>query len=141
MGEAERQPLIPNLATPQHLTPLLPSDRRHLLTLVSGQDLIACHIRKIHGDESNVWRLRHRLQRFLSSKWGHYFVILLVAADITCIFTDFLVSLHMCEHGGDKGFNLRAWQQVNKVLGSLSLVFSCLFMAELLGSIFAFGFQ
>ncbi|KEF51151.1 uncharacterized protein A1O9_12765 [Exophiala aquamarina CBS 119918] len=27
----------------------------------------------------------------------------------------------------------------NKVLGSLSLTFSCLFMAELLGSVFAFG--
>ncbi|ETI21826.1 hypothetical protein G647_05895 [Cladophialophora carrionii CBS 160.54] len=140
MADPERQPLIrstPN--TP--LTPLLPSDRRFITTLQRSEDFIACHVQKIHGADSWVWGLRHNLQRFLSSKWGHYFVIVLVAADISCIFADFLVSLHMCEHGGDTGFDLYAWRQVNQVLGYMSLVFSCLFMAELLGSVFAFGFH
>ncbi|EXJ59218.1 hypothetical protein A1O7_06650 [Cladophialophora yegresii CBS 114405] len=139
MADPERQPLIrstPN--TP--LTPFLPSDRRFITALQRSEDFIACHVQKIHGADSWVWGLRHNLQRFLSSKWGHYFVIILVAADISCIFADFLVSLHMCEHGGDKGFDLHAWKQVNDVLGYMSLVFSCLFMAELLGSVFAFGF-
>ncbi|KIW67817.1 hypothetical protein PV04_07043 [Phialophora macrospora] len=140
MADGERQPLIrstPN--TP--LAPLLPSDRRFITALHRSEDFIACHVQKIHGADSWVWGLRHNLQRFLSSKWGHYFVIVLVAADISCIFADFLVSLHICEHGGDQGFDLHTWSQVNDVLGYMSLVFSCLFMAELLGSVFAFGFH
>ncbi|EXJ82071.1 hypothetical protein A1O1_08140 [Capronia coronata CBS 617.96] len=122
-------------------TPLLPSDRVYLHRLRQSRDFIACHIVKIHGEDSWVWLVRRQLQRFLASKWGHYFVILLVSADISCIFADFLVSLHICEHAGDKDFNLHAWRTANDVLGFVSLAFSCLFMAELLGSIFAFGFD
>ncbi|KIX95351.1 uncharacterized protein Z520_08868 [Fonsecaea multimorphosa CBS 102226] len=122
-------------------TPLLPSDRQLISALHESQDFIACHIVKIHGEDSVVWKLRHSLQHWFSSKWGHYFVILLVSADICCIFADFLISLHMCEHAGEKGFNLKAWELADAVLDYASLVFSCLFMAELLGSVFAFGFR
>ncbi|EXJ71450.1 uncharacterized protein A1O5_05258 [Cladophialophora psammophila CBS 110553] len=122
-------------------TPLLPSDRQFISALHQSQDFIACHIVKIHGEDSAVWKLRRSLQHWFSSKWGHYFVILLVAADICCIFADFLISLHICEHAGEKEFHLRAWEQANEVLGYASLVFSCLFVAELLGSVFAFGFR
>ncbi|KAJ9607649.1 hypothetical protein H2200_007727 [Cladophialophora chaetospira] len=140
MGDAERQPLIqstPN--TP--LNPLLRSDRQYITSLNRDEDFIACHVQKIHGDDSWVWGLRHNLQRFLSSKWGHYFVIILVAADISCIFADFLVSLHVCEHAREKRFNLHAWKLAQEVLSYTSLVFSTLFMAELIGSVFAFGFH
>jgi len=122
-------------------TPLLRSDRQYIDSLRQSRDFIACHIVKIHGEDSWVWNLRQKLQRFLSSKWGHYSVIALVAADITCIFADFLISLHICEHSGEKGFNRRAWQTADDVLDYVSLAFSCLFMAELLGSVFAFGFN
>ncbi|OAP61053.1 hypothetical protein AYL99_06057 [Fonsecaea erecta] len=122
-------------------TPLLPSDRQFISALHQSQDFIACHIVKVHGEDSAVWKLRHSLQRWLSSKWGHYFVILLVSADICCIFADFLISLHICEHAGEKGFNLKAWERANEALDYASLAFSCLFMAELLGSVFAFGFR
>ncbi|KIW52410.1 hypothetical protein PV05_08049 [Exophiala xenobiotica] len=120
-------------------SPLLPSDRRYLDTLRSSRDFVACHIIKIHGEESMVWKLRTHLQRFLSSKWGHYFVIALVALDISCIFADFLISLHMCEHRFDEKFPYKDWQFADHVLDYVSLAFSCLFMAELLGSVFAFG--
>ncbi|KAK5235644.1 hypothetical protein LTR47_003117 [Exophiala xenobiotica] len=120
-------------------SPLLPSDRRYLDTLRSSRDFVACHIIKIHGEESSVWKLRTNLQRFLSSKWGHYFVIALVALDISCIFADFLISLHMCEHRSDEKFPYKDWQLADHVLDYVSLAFSCLFMAELLGSVFAFG--
>lgn len=120
-------------------SPLLPSDRRYLTTLRHSRDFIACHIVKIHGEDSWVWSLRSHLQRFLSSKWGHYFVITLVALDISCIFADFLISLHICEHTGEKGFHDKDWQLAQDVLNYVSLSFSCLFMAELVGSVFAFG--
>jgi len=121
-------------------TPLLASDRRLISSLQQTRDFIACHIVKIHGEDSWVWTLRRKLQQFLSSKWGHYFVIMLVSVDISCIFADFLVSLHICEHSGEKGFNRKGWETTDEVLDYVSLVFSCLFMAELLASIFAFGF-
>ncbi|KAL2400292.1 hypothetical protein ABEF93_006921 [Exophiala dermatitidis] len=123
-------------------SPLLPSDRRYLTRLhQSPRDFIACHIIKIHGEESRVWQIRRSLQRFLASKWGHYFVILLVGLDISCIFADFLISLHICENAGDEKFDYKDWQKANEALGYVSLAFSCLFMAELLGSVFAFGFD
>lgn len=125
-------------AAAREATPLLRSTLRQIRSIPSN-DFIACHIRKIHSDDTWVWRLRRHLQAFLTSKWGHYFVLVLVSLDIACIFADFLVSLHICEHTGEKGFKRRDWLMVNDVLGSLSLSFSCLFMAELLGSVFAFG--
>jgi len=127
-----------NHDTPREATPLLRSDRRNMRAMPSN-DFIACHIRKIHGEDTWIWRLRSRLRAFLISKWGHYFVLILVSLDIACIFADFLVSLHICEHTGEKGFRRKNWLIVNDVLGSLSLTFSCLFMAELLASVFAFG--
>lgn len=138
MADPETQALH---ADTDEQSPLLPSDHQYLSTLHSSRDFIACHIVKIHGEDSWVWNLRLRLQHFLSSKWGHYFVILLVSADVSCIFANFLISLHICEHSADKGFHLRAWQKAVDVLDYVSLVFSCLFVAELLGSIFAFGLQ
>lgn len=120
-------------------TPLLPSDYLHLRTL-SSDDFIACHIRKIHGDESWVWSLRRRLQELLTSKWGHYCVLILVTLDTACIFADFLIALHICEHSREQRFNRRGWNTTISVLEYTSLAFSCLFMAELLGSVFAFGF-
>ena len=143
MPDPELQPLIPTLShTPNNQpVPLLPSDRSYLSSIRHSSDFIACHIYKLHGDETWIWRLRLTLQHWLTSKWGHYFVILLVAADITSIFADFLVSLHMCEHGGEPEFDTKAWRNASEVLDALSLVFSCLFMAELMGSVFAFGFR
>ena len=142
--DPELQPLFPpssNPSTTQHPPPLLPSDRQYLRTLHGTEDLISRHIRTIHGPNSWVTTLRKSLQHFLSSKWGHYFVITLVAADISCIFADFLISLHVCEHGGEKGFPVAEWDMAAQVLDVMSLVFSCLFVAELLASVFAFGFR
>lgn len=123
--------------------PLLASDRTRLAALHGQDDVIDCHIRKIHGDETPVMHLRQRLQAFLASKWGHYFVIVLVSLDIISIFADFLIQLHVCEHtcGGnpDPGFDVKAWKRAIEVLGILSMTFSSLFMLELLGSLFAFG--
>ena len=60
--------------------------------------------------------------------------------DIAGIFASFLIDLHICEHSGEKGFERRPWVRSEEVIDAFSLMFSCLFMAELLGSVFAFGF-
>jgi voltage-gated hydrogen channel 1 len=123
------------------LTPLLRSDRPRLSSLSRGADSIGRHILNVYGEDSWVWTIRRRLQKFLTSKWGHYFVIILVSLDVAGIFADFLISLHICEHAGEKGFHRRQWEQAEKTLGTISLVFSCLFMLELLCSIWAFGLE
>ncbi len=46
---------------------------------------------------------RRETRRFLSSKYGHYAVLLLVFLDVSCIFADFLISLYVCDHKRDKG--------------------------------------
>lgn len=106
--------------------PLLPTDRQP-------------HALKMDGEESYIPRVRRFLRWFLESKYGHYFVIILVSLDIACIFADFLVSLHICEHSKEKGFRKKSWLTAEDTLGAASLVFSSLFMLELLASIFAFG--
>ncbi len=84
---------------------------------------------------------RKQVRRFLSSKYGHYSVLLLVSLDVSCIFADFLISLYICEHSYGKNQNVgKELPEAQDILGVVSLLFSCLFMVELLASVWAFGF-
>ncbi len=80
---------------------------------------------------------RHLVKRYLTSKTGHYSVLLLVSLDVTAIFTDLILQLLTCEGRVPP----KDGQEVQNALGIVSLVFSCLFMAELLASILVFGWQ
>ena len=114
-------------------TPLLQSDRRRLKHV--SKDFLARYLVDPH---SPAYKTRRFLQWFLTSKYGHSSVMILVILDVAGIFADFLISLHICEHSGE---DVRVWQRINEGLNILSLVFSCLFMAELLCSIYAFGLR
>lgn len=120
--------------------PLLPSIRQHLAGPHGASETIH-HVLGTDGDINSVTRSSRFLRWFLPSKYGHYFVIILVSLDISCIFADFLVSLHVCEHRKQQGFNEEGWLTAEEVLGAFSLVFSTLFMVELLASLFAFGLR
>lgn len=117
------------------LQPLLSSDRERLEH--ASKDFLSRHFTT--DETSSVYRVRHYLQHFLTSKYGHYFVMILVTLDVAGIFADFLISLHICEHSNSK--DVKMWEHISEGLGILSLVFSCLFMVELLCSVFAFGFS
>ncbi|MCJ1470118.1 hypothetical protein MMC07_008763 [Pseudocyphellaria aurata] len=85
---------------------------------------------------------RAHVRRFLTSKAGHYAVLLLVSLDVTCIFADFLISLYICEQWCGKDLDAtKPLVQSQEALGIVSLVFSCLFMAELIASVWAFGLK
>ncbi|KAI9734966.1 MAG: hypothetical protein M1834_002048 [Cirrosporium novae-zelandiae] len=113
--------------------PLLWEDRRALLNATDG--FIHRHLSTTDG-HSALKRSRHNVQVFLTSKTGHYCVLLLVGFDVSCIFADFLIKLFQCEKKrGGEGF-----EEAQSILGTVSLVFSCLFMLELLASVWAFGF-
>jgi hypothetical protein len=87
-------------------------------------------------------KAQKQTKRFLSSKYGHYAVLLLVSLDVSCIFADFLISLFICDHTCAKGEPVsKKLPKAQDALGIVSLVFSCLFMVELLASIWAFGLE
>ncbi len=90
--------------------------------------------------ESYIDPTRRQVLRFLTSKAGHYAVLLLVSLDVSCIFADILLSLFICEKACGSGDHvLKGLKDAHEALGIVSLLFSCLFMAELLASIWAFG--
>ena len=120
--------------------PLLASIQQHLAG-PHGASETPHHVLGADGEDNLVKRSRHFLRWFLPSKYGHYFVIILVSLDITCIFADFLISLHVCEHRKQEGFNEEGWLTAEEVLSTFSLVFSTLFMVELLASLFALGLR
>nr|POE85611.1 voltage-gated hydrogen channel 1 [Quercus suber] len=82
-----------------------------------------------------VTRTRHKTKTFLSSKYGHYTVLGLVSLDVSSIFAELLIQLLTCEGriAGASG------QAAGEALSIISLVFSSLFMLELLASVWAFG--
>ncbi|QDS76257.1 hypothetical protein FKW77_001465 [Venturia effusa] len=78
---------------------------------------------------------RGKVKYFLCSKVGHYAVLTLVALDVAGIIAAFVISLFRCEkRWGNKG-----WNEALTALDIASLVFSSLFMLELVLSIWAFG--
>ena len=129
-----------NMVSPE-TQPLLREDRQAQRD--AEHDHIHEHITRFApgGEDSKVHVYRTQTQRFLTSKIGHYSVLLLVSLDVSIIFADFLISLYTCEHscGKKEGIN-KDLARAQDAIGIVSLVFSCLFMTELLASIWAFGF-
>ncbi|KAF2166831.1 hypothetical protein M409DRAFT_66392 [Zasmidium cellare ATCC 36951] len=105
------------MSTEEH-RPLLPSD----------------HARVRYASEVTT-SARRQTRQFLTSKTGHYAVLLLVSFDVSCVFADLIITSLACEGHVKKDDASR----VTEILGIVSLVFSCLFMLELLASIWAFG--
>jgi len=85
-------------------------------------------------------RPRHaRLQRVLSTRTHHTVVLVLIALDVLAIFADIFIDLSACgPHAAPQSPVAAAARQV---LSIASLVFSCLFMAELTLYIWAFGWR
>jgi hypothetical protein len=84
---------------------------------------------------NSVWRqARRQVQRFQTSKFGHYSILLLVALDIASIFADLFITLYLCDHKDAQG-----WAEAQAALSNVGLVFSSLFVLELVLSVWAFG--
>ena len=88
-------------------------------------------------NDSTISTARQTTRRYLNSKIGHYAILLLVSLDCACIFSEFLIKVLSCE---GKISEPRG-QAAEQAVGIISLIFSCLFVLELLASIWAFGFQ
>jgi len=80
---------------------------------------------------------RQKVQAFLSSKSQHYCVLSLVSLDLLGIFADIFLNLYVCEEGEPSP----KIDEVRNGLGIMGLVFSCIFMIELILSVWAFGWR
>ena len=123
-----------------HTQPLLRGNRWLRRDSITDNAFDRILLRSSNLQDGYLHPARRQLQRFLNSKFGHYSVLALVSLDVSCIFADFLISLYVCEHScGDDNRVSKGLLDTQKALGIVSLVFSCLFMCELLASIWAFG--
>jgi hypothetical protein len=78
-----------------------------------------------------------RVSDFLSSRAQHWTVLSLVSFDLLGIFADIIINLYQC----DEQDTSPIWDDVRNGLGIAGLVFSCLFMLELILSVWAFGWR
>jgi len=74
---------------------------------------------------------KQRIQAFLSSRAQHYTVLSLVSFDLLGIFADIIINLYQCDVKDTDPI----WDDVRFGLGIAGLVFSCLFMLELILSV------
>lgn len=90
-------------------------------------------------EEPLAVRWRRSARDFLSSRWGHYLVLLLVTIDVCCSFAEFLIQLHICELK-QNGYTVgHEWAVIEETLGITALVISCVFMVELIVAALGFG--
>jgi hypothetical protein len=80
---------------------------------------------------------RGKVRKFLESRAQHWTVLSLVSFDLLGIFADIIINLYQC----DQKQTGKRWDDAREGLGIAGLVFSCLFMLELLLSIWAFGWS
>jgi hypothetical protein len=78
-----------------------------------------------------------RVSDFLSSRAQHWTVLSLVSFDLLGIFADIIINLYQCDEKDTRP----VWDDVRNGLGIAGLVFSCLFMLELILSVWAFGWR
>lgn len=90
-------------------------------------------------DEVSTYaRRRERCRDLLVSKPKHYLVLALVALDVSCLLADIFITLIDC----DSRIKNDAWvPAVHEALEDAGLTFSCLFLAELILSLWAFGLE
>jgi hypothetical protein len=74
---------------------------------------------------------KQKIQAFLSSRAQHYTVLGLVSFDLLGIFADIIINLYQCDEKDTDPI----WDDVRFGLGIAGLVFSCLFMLELILSV------
>lgn len=87
-------------------------------------------------------RCRAKARRWLGSKYQHYLLIILISLDVSCIFADIFISLYTCEEGKNRSETTdRRIERTQEALAIISLVFSCIFLAELIVTLWAFGLR
>ena len=83
-------------------------------------------------------RRRDQAKVLLSSKTKHYVIMSLVALDVASILADILIALISCDMGEQE----EPWVEVTReALHLVGLIFSSMFLVELLLTVWAFGLR
>jgi len=119
-----------------------PNDDSSQPLLSTGTTRAAVNPTEINPSDTSAFKThythhRQYLQDFLSSRTQHFCVLGLVSLDLLGIFADIFINLYTCEEGEPSP----TWDAVRNGLGIAGLVFSCLFMLELILSVWAFGWR
>ena len=123
-------------ADPSSSQPLLHTDRE--VVADNAEDRQTENTQQRTTRYKKVYNIcRQRIQDFLSSRAQHYTVLGLVSFDLLGIFADIIINLYQC----DEKDTSPVWDDVRNGLGIAGLVFSCLFMLELILSVWAFGWR
>jgi hypothetical protein len=94
-----------------------------------------------YARDGTIARWRSDARAFLNSRWGHYLVLLLVTVDVLCILASFLIELHTCELEQGGHYVSPDWEVARDALEWAALVFSSLFMVELIAATLSFGLR
>ena len=88
-------------------------------------------------------KYRTQAYNILISKYAQYTILLLVFLDLCITLFEFLVKLSLCEHTCKRGneSTRKGLAKAEDALALTSLVFSSVFMVELIVSIWAFGLR
>ncbi|KAH8670801.1 hypothetical protein BX600DRAFT_229663 [Xylariales sp. PMI_506] len=87
---------------------------------------------------SRYRRVRRATQRFLTSRAKHWLILALIILDVAGILTDIFIALITCELGKED----EKWVEPTRdALTTFSLILSCLFLAELILSLWAEGLR
>ncbi|KAK5688900.1 hypothetical protein LTS10_000879 [Elasticomyces elasticus] len=89
----------------------------------------------MHQTTSCISTVRSETKDYLNSPYGHYSILALVSVDVTAIFAELVLDVLICE--GRVPYKNGTIAQ--DILGILNMVFSCLFLVELVASVWAFG--
>ncbi|KAM7199345.1 hypothetical protein V8F20_005740 [Naviculisporaceae sp. PSN 640] len=81
---------------------------------------------------------RHKAKEFLESKSKHYIILAMVVLDVAGILADIFISLMACDLGKKDD---RWVQRSEEILYIVGVVFSSLFLVELLVTVWVFGFR
>lgn len=121
-----QQPLLSNQDHNEEYDILYPPRRR-----ASNND-------KINSFSAAYAHRRQQARDVLSSHFKHYFIVALVSLDVTAILAEIFVTLVAC----DLEQKDAAWTEIaREVLHPTALVLTCLFVAELSLSVWAFGLE
>lgn len=118
--------------------PLLASEAQ---PLPPGQIYLPDDDENTQSTEPLIARCRRSARNYLSSRFGHYLVLFLVSVDVACVFADFLIEIHVCELEKKYKHVPSGWEDAQEALSITGLVFSCLFMLELVVAVGSFGMR
>lgn len=89
------------------------------------------------GQEDDKER-RQKTREFLTSKTKHYVILGMVALDVAGVLADIFITLIACDLGKKK----EEWvEKSQEILYLVGLVFSSLFLVELMVTVWAFGIR